>query len=476
MILPLTHEHGTVRRLPVVTLAIMGLCVLVQIRVAGAAERMEESEGRFGTAMLYFIERPYLEADPRLVPPELTDLLAEWGVQELAAGEPSALQQKTLDAHTEDWIESLRRHPLWTGGLLPADVEAPKLVTHAFLHGGWLHLVGNLLFLYLMGPFVEDHWGRWAYGAFYLVAAAVAGLGFALHYPNLFRPLVGASGAVAAVMGAFLVLHGRAKVQFLVYVGFAAGTFAAPAWVMLPLWFAGQVTSAMAADAALPAGLAGGVAYWAHIWGFGFGLVAAVALRVSGAEERLRPFDSDDTPRLPAQVADPVLGEIGGLLARELPMEALRVLDRASRNPRASIPVLQAHWDLSRELGRAEEGVDAAHRLVREEVRSGDLESALLHWRELQHALPERRGAARVGVPLAETLAKAERPLDAESVLREVAPGLDSRTPLGTVMKAARLAADLDDRDLRLRTLDAALDHPQLPADLREELDLQRVR
>lgn len=474
MILPLTHEHGTVRRLPLVTFVVMAVCLVVQIRVAGESREMRASEERFGTALQYYLERPYLDADPRLAPPELTDLLAEMGVEELGEGRPSALQQQTLDDYTESWLEGLGRHPLWSGGLLPAEIEAPDLITHAFHHGGWIHLLGNLLFLYLLGPFVEDRWGRWTYGAFYLAGAAAAGLGFALHYPNLFRPLVGASGAVAAIMAAFLILHGKAKIKFLYFIGFAAGTFQAPAWLMLPLWFVGELVSAVSADAALPGGIGGGVAYWAHVWGFVFGLVVAVGLRVTGIERRLLPPAEDDDARTPAHVADPVLAQVARLQLRGRADEAWRALDRAVRDPRVSIPVLEARWDLALERGRPEEGADVLRRLIQEELRRDDVDRALSHWNELRDTLPAEPHAPRVGVPLAEGLAKEGRRLDAEDVLRDAAPALGPRTPLGVLVRATRLADELEDPELRVHTLDAALGHPNLPAELREELELRR--
>jgi len=326
-----------------------------------------------------------------------------------------------------------------------------------------------------MGPFVEDLWGRWAYAAFYVAGAVVAGLGFALHYPHLFRPLVGASGAVAAVMGAFLLLHGRAKIRFLYYVGFAAGTFSAPAWLMLPLWFAGELVSAVGSDAAMPGGIGGGVAYWAHVWGFAFGLVAAVAIRSSGLERRLRPPELDEEPRVPTPVAaDPVLGEIARAHSQGRPEVAWQTLERAVREPGASPAVLEAYWDLSCELRRPEEGAEVVGRLVEEEVRRGDVARALSHWRQVREVVPEAPPRPRVGVRLAEALVRDDRRVEAEDVLRETVPALCGGTPLGVVMKANRLAEELGDRALHVRCLDAALGHPNLPAHVRAELEVQR--
>jgi membrane associated rhomboid family serine protease len=425
MIFPLTHDRGTVRRLPLVTFAIMALCVLFHFRVAGDAGAIRESDELFETAMLYFAERPYLDPDPRLVPPELTELLEEYGVDRLAEGRPTALQQGALDERTDAWLESLQYQPFWTGGLIPSEPKPLAFVTHAFLHGDWLHLFGNLLFLYFVGPFVEDRWGRLTFAGFYLGGAVVAGLGFALQYPNLFRPLVGASGAVAAVMAAFVVVHGGAKIRFFYWIFIFFGTFSAPAWFVLLFWFGGELFSALLLDAAAPGGWAGGVAYWAHVWGFVFGLVAALVIRTTGLARRL---GGDD-------------------LAEAAP---------APFEPFAAEPA-ELSW-----------------RLVEDHVRQGDVAGALRYWRHAREDLPDDPSTPRVGVRLAEALAGEGRRVEAADVLREASAEVGPRLPLGVAIKATRLADDLAERDLHVRWLEVSLANPNLPADLREEMELQR--
>ena len=152
-------------------------------------------------------------------------------------------------------------------------IKPSTLITYQFLHGGFLHLFGNLFFLFLAGPFIEDVWGRPVFAAFYLTAGALSALMFALRYPELDEPLIGASGAVAGVMGAFLVRYWKTRIRFLYFfIPFRPGTFTAPAWLMLPLWFARELVFAQAWDVASPGTGGGGVAHWAHVWGFAFGL------------------------------------------------------------------------------------------------------------------------------------------------------------------------------------------------------------
>ena len=142
------------------------------------------------------------------------------------------------------------------------------LLTSAFVHGGWLHLIGNMLFLLLAGSPIEDRWGRPAFIAFYLAGAVVSALVVdALHTGDPIL-LVGASGAIAAVMGAFLLCFARAKIRLWYWMVRASGTFELAAYYALPLWLIDQVLMGQ-----LESG--GGVAYNAHIGGFVFGVVVA---------------------------------------------------------------------------------------------------------------------------------------------------------------------------------------------------------
>lgn len=155
------------------------------------------------------------------------------------------------------------------------------LVTAMFLHGGILHLAGNMLFLWIFGANVEDATSRVRYLAFYVLGGLAAfGLQLAMD-PGSTVPTIGASGAIAAVLGGYIVLYPRARVVTLVFVILFFTLIELPAWVLLGVWFLEQAVFA-ATQVAQPAGAAGGgVAYLAHVGGFLFGLLAirAFALR-----------------------------------------------------------------------------------------------------------------------------------------------------------------------------------------------------
>lgn len=172
---------------------------------------------------------------------------------------------------------------VFSAGMVPLEVThgsplsaARSLVTSAFLHGGWTHIIGNMLYLWIFGDNVEEHFGAFIYAAFYLLAAMGAGLAQVAANPTSDIPTIGASGAVAGVLGAYLVLFPRTRIRTLVFVFRFARLVELPAVVVLGFWFVLQLFSGVAA-VGVTAG--GGVAWFAHIGGFLLGLVAGLVLK-----------------------------------------------------------------------------------------------------------------------------------------------------------------------------------------------------
>jgi len=157
-------------------------------------------------------------------------------------------------------------------GILDPALYAP-LVTSMFLHAGVAHFAGNMLFLWIFGDNVEDRMGHLGYAAFYLLGGIAAGATHVLANPASVVPTVGASGAIAAVMGAYMFLFPRAQILTLVIFFFVARVVAVPAVVWLGVWFLFQLLAG-AGDS----GAAGGVAWWAHAGGFAFGAAWALVI------------------------------------------------------------------------------------------------------------------------------------------------------------------------------------------------------
>lgn len=155
--------------------------------------------------------------------------------------------------------------------MIPAEISAGRgwgtLVTSTFLHGGWLHLAGNMLFLWIFGDNLEEALGRVGFLLFYLAAGVGAGLAQWAFEPSSPIPTIGASGAIAGVMGGYLLLFPKARVDVLIFLVVYVRVIPVAAWIMLAGWFAVQLVSGWLSDP-----LAGGVAYWAHAGGFVIGL------------------------------------------------------------------------------------------------------------------------------------------------------------------------------------------------------------
>lgn len=160
-------------------------------------------------------------------------------------------------------------------GLVPAQavVQPQGFITSMFLHGGLLHLGGNMLFLWIFGDNMEDEMGHLPFLGFYLAGGIGAALAQIASNPASPVPMVGASGAIAAVLGGYLLMYPRARIDILLIIIFIVKIIPVPAWIVLGLWFAFQIVGGWGSDPSM-----GGVAYWAHAGGFVAGLVLTVPL------------------------------------------------------------------------------------------------------------------------------------------------------------------------------------------------------
>jgi len=163
-------------------------------------------------------------------------------------------------------------------GLVPAYFSVVNVFTAMFVHGGFMHLAGNMLFLWIFGDNVEDRLGHLRFVVFYFACGAVAALSQALLNPESVVPMVGASGAIAGVMGAYLLLYPRSRVLML--FPFPVFLFELPALVFLVMWFVVQFLNGVNQ---LPVfekdAITGGVAFWAHVAGFIAGLILVVFMK-----------------------------------------------------------------------------------------------------------------------------------------------------------------------------------------------------
>src|SRR5262245_33060925 len=284
IVIPVAHEQQKVQRLPWVTFALIAINVVVYlITNPGRDDNLREVNQKYDQLFKYYVQHPYLE-----FPDSMNQFLTQSEVERIEAMKESAEkpldqdtleeEQSKLDEIAGDVTALLNQDPFRKYGFVPTDPHLANLFTCMFMHSGFLHLFGNMLFLFLAGCAIEDAWGRPLYLIFYLASGLIATGAHQVIYPHSASPLVGASGAIAGLMGAFLVRLAKTRIRFfyliwLLFLGFRTGTFFAPAYVVLPLWLLEQFLAASFDD-----GSGGGVAVWAHIGGFVFGAVVAFVI------------------------------------------------------------------------------------------------------------------------------------------------------------------------------------------------------
>ncbi len=485
MIIPYGHENTTVRRLPWVTFTLMGVCVVVFVLMSfapddGGAQATED----LGEFFQYLTLHPYLEIDPEIerfilrhVPEEefyaFLEFSRETGPRKPSSPRRLAAEQAELNEIVSKImasVDEIKQSPFFRFGLVPAEFKPHALITYQFLHGGLLHLFGNLFFLFLAGPFVEDMWGRPLFAGFYLTAGALSAVMFAVRYPELDVPLIGASGAVAGVMGAFLVRFWKTKIRFFYWFGIIfTGTFMAPAWLMLPLWFLRELIFAQAMDVMAPASGGGGVAHWAHVWGFGFGCLVAVVMAHWKIEERFIHHSIESKITV---VDNAAIERAMDTAAAGKAEQAIRMLSSELESQPESVDVAVALWNLSVERGSPREAAPHMLRILGTAARSGDPDLIQAHWPDVMNIVPDLELDPALGVRFAEILTSSEQPEVARQTLETAARSIGAATPEGVAFRWVRLASSLGVPTAGV--VDDLLRHPDLPADAREELESLR--
>jgi rhomboid family protein len=229
---------------------------------------------------------PYKDDNPTLATPVVTFLLiganvAVWLLVQGMGTEPrlstSVCQLGLIPGEVLGRLPPGTLVPTGTG--LACETGSPLAwltpLTSMFLHGGWLHLIFNMWFLWVFGNNVEDSMGRFRFVLFYLTTGLVAAATQALLNPTSAIPMVGASGAISGVMGAYIVLYPRVKVHMIIFLGIFITRIAVPAFLMLGYWFLLQLLGGIPTIARE----SGGVAFWAHTGGFVSGMLLVFLFR-----------------------------------------------------------------------------------------------------------------------------------------------------------------------------------------------------
>lgn len=422
IVLPLGHERMEAQRLPVLTIGIIALNVFFYlVTLISAPKSNEQAYLAEYELYAYYSERPYLEMPPDVISqllPEhqheiqffqkdevreamesftdqtgiLTEALEDDGLVDRAV-DREARETRLRELRRQEQVElndliqkfqrALNGMFYRKYGYIPSQGNIFTMFSSMFLHGGFMHLFGNMLFLWLSGCNIEDLWGRLVYPIFYILGGIFAAILHGVMFPQSDIPLIGASGAIAAVMGAFLIRLYSTKIYFVYFIllGFRPirGRFTAPAYVMLPLWFLQQLWEGF-----MSAG-GSGVAFWAHVGGFVFGAVIALGMKFSGIEEKyIAPALDKKTAVLDEHVATGMTklqeGDVDGAL--------LQLKEAAKNNPDDPI----VHGELTRayiQKGDKKLAQREFKRVVHIYMKQNRQEEAVNEYLELSAELPE---------------------------------------------------------------------------------------
>ena len=476
MIIPISHESNKVRRLPWVSFFIMASCLLINILISvEIGKTAEELESTAKELANYYIQHPYLKLDPetkKLLFGEKENEDAEkmLGVYRRRESRKIHLfqdeEQQKLDQLSQKVKNTIDNVPYRKYGFIPAQKSFISLVTYMFIHGGWLHLIGNLLLLYLTGPFIEDVWGRPFFTAFYIIAGLFSGFMFSLYYPNFMGPLIGASGAIAGLMGAFLIRYWRTKIKFFFFFFFIHGTFKAPAWVMLPIWLALEIFSVNAIDSVNAEG--GGVAHWAHIWGFIFGVVVAAGMKRFKIEEKYVH------PKIEAQVhfvdeGYKAFEEATQKRNEGKSDEAYALFLVAARKNPMDKDVVEGLWNQGKELGKEKEAAEFYIRMIESEIRHNLMDVAFAHFADLKEKVPQASISMTCKFTLMTYLTECQDYKNAKELASELIEEVDLNSSPGLLQKFASAASE-HSPEVAKKVIELCLKHPGITDEQKDAL------
>lgn len=378
LLLPIGRDDAEIRRHAWVSYAIIAINVLV-FAFTFFSERSATANDinlEWQKTLVYYFQHPYLQTPPAMVDLVRADVIRYIHSNRANVAAPAAdvvqREQRQLESMTANAIALYKQLPTMRYGYVPAEGGSWRLVSSMFIHAGLLHLLGNLLFFFLSGPFIEDVFGRPLFAFLYFSGGIVAALSYALLHSKSTIALVGASGAIAAVMGAYLVRFYHSKVEFLLLSLWYRTRFFAPAWVVLPLWLMQQFWELRSESSG------GAVAFSAHIGGFLYGFAFAVIVTITKFEEKyVNPVvEKETTWAMDERV-------VRAMNARSVEdyATAKRELAAVLRDDPRNLDALQTAVDVARATGDASMYDNTATRLFTRylEEKQDELATTLVH-------------------------------------------------------------------------------------------------
>ncbi|MDJ0835056.1 MAG: rhomboid family intramembrane serine protease [Acidobacteriota bacterium] len=385
MFLPTGPENTSLRRRPVVTLGIIAVLLgLYMIRLPFSEPNLDA----FRLALEYRAFRPYLKSDDAHFE-HIYEQLSYWVAGELELMPDNAdvrnREQQRLNSLVAEGMKSFNQRLVTRLGLVPYDPSPWGLVTYMFVQPGLIGLLINLFFLYITGPHLEDRWGRPFFAVFWVLGGVGAGVLFMITYPDSWQGVIGVSGAVSAVIGAYTVRYPTNRIRFkiLIHLPGNPDLLISPG-VLFPAWylinFGIQYVRTVHFNE-YP--VSGYLPYVINLWGFAFGAVVAGVIRIFKLEPLLyqSPFE-----KLPEDQQLHI--KIDDALAANKTEDAFNLLREAwTRFPKDRDFQLQ-FWDQSVRMQRESEAEAAGKDLIHHLVEQGNYENAVYHWTEYTRAFP----------------------------------------------------------------------------------------
>ncbi len=435
---------STENQQPWVTYGLLVLCVIgLAYSKSLEGDVRSSADAAVENAAAYWKERPYLEPADIIVEKLTAEAIqarrAEFRRERSgrsSIGVPKAVQshyQEILDGMTSESLESLSQLPHYRMGVHAEKTSGVSYLTHAFLHGGWLHLIGNGLLLLILGCYVERVWGSALFGVFAIVSILAAATAFRVANPELDASLIGTSGLIAGLLAAFTLRFGSRWAE----AGYCAVVIGGVCWLTLPAGFGldGSVVPGPTSSGEMAG--AANASFSAIAGGFGCGLVMAAMLMLGKVEQAFSGAQA--APERKPSVEPDLEAALEAQADGRFP-EAFELISALLERKPDYRAALIAMWEVSLELGREADASNAMLRVVRDEVRR-NAPSAVGHWLDLASRGLHGGAEPALLIHMALMLQEAGQPIEALSALKrvlEISAKSDSAELAAQVARASR--------------------------------------
>jgi len=467
MLIPIGREDTIKHKRSWIALAFICLCILVFYTTYFSSELQNEK----GLALLdsaadYYCSHPYLTLDAR-VEKEMPDsrrmtaletLYSQFELELNPDPETLSWEQAELDSMTRESFELIDSSDYRKFGYIPAAPTIVSIFTHVFIHVGWLHLVANMLCFFFLGSLLEREFGRIYFAIFIVLTPAFSALMHSAYNQDSLIPLVGASSLSAGIVGAFSIQYLHDKIALA-----PKKSLSFPAWTILPLWLAWEIFPAHPIDSA-GAGGRYGPAYWAHAWGFLFGIASAFIIKYLNNEKLLTKQSAKTRT---AAMDESVARKAADYLAREQNQEAWDLLWNELNSRPKNAAAASMLWNLALETRQTGRAAPVLANSAAELVEIGRAMEAYLLCHELFSSNKGKAVPLRIAVRLAELLAKEKQLEASRDIADRAAENISPKDSIGALLRLAKLT----DAQSLILVAQALFSHKDLAADAKAKID-----